>query len=94
MVRRKGELSPSAMDRDWPHQVIMPAVRSQMWLGRWPSMCPRHHSVIVNDCWHTIYCFSDPAEAEDFRKTFQAERFDPKRRRGTGGWASVKPAKP
>jgi len=24
-MRRKGELSPAAIDRKWPHQVVLPA---------------------------------------------------------------------
>jgi len=26
-MRRKGELSPAAIDRDWPHHVVLPAAR-------------------------------------------------------------------
>ena len=29
MVYRKGELSPAAVDRGWPHQVALPASASE-----------------------------------------------------------------
>jgi hypothetical protein len=28
-MRRKGELSPAAIDRGWPHQVVLPARLSE-----------------------------------------------------------------
>jgi hypothetical protein len=94
MVRRKGELSSTAIDRGWPHQIMVPDLGPQMWLSRWPSVCERHHTVFVNGRTHHVYCFADPADAESFFRVFEvfgAEWFDPKRRRGTGGWHLVKP---
>jgi hypothetical protein len=94
MVRRKGELSSSAIDRGWPHQVMLPELRGEMWTGRWPSICPRHHTVVWDGRWQRIYCFADPGDAESFLRMFEqfgAVRFDPKRRRGRGGWAQIKP---
>lgn len=94
-MRRKGELSPGAVDRGWPHQVIVPDLGHQLWLGRWPSLCERRHTVCVNDRWHQIYCFADEADAVSFREQFRAfgaERFDPRRRGRGARWATVKPA--
>jgi hypothetical protein len=50
-MRRKGELSPSRVDREWPHQIVLPADEC---VGQQDSviaefcadlsMCPRGHS--------------------------------------------------
>lgn len=96
MSRRKGELSPGTVDRDWPHQVIIPDFRGEMWMSRWPSACPRHHSVVKNDQCHRIYCFADPADAADFVRIFGhagARPFDPKTRGRGRRWSLIKAPK-
>jgi hypothetical protein len=52
MTRRKGELSSRMMDREWPHQVPLPAdevmgdkYRVTHEFCRDLSLCPRGHSV-------------------------------------------------
>ena len=93
MTRRKGELSRSGMDHGWPHQVMVPEIGGYLWLTRWPSVCPRHHTVVVEGVSHHVYCFADPADAESFLKAlnpFGAERFVPKRQ-GPPGWPQIKP---
>ena len=95
MSRRKGELSPAAMDREWPHQVIVPSLGANLWTSRWPSICPRSHSVFIRGAEHRIYCFSDPRDAESFLAVFRdygAERFDVRRRQSGPNWAQIKPA--
>ena len=98
MSRRKGEATRAQTNRDYPHQVIVPAdwhltIPSQGLFvdGRKLSLAPRKHSVVVNDEWHTIYCFAEELDAEAFRTLSGGERFDPKRLSRTN-WASVRPA--
>jgi hypothetical protein len=72
-MRRKGELSPAMVDRDWPHQVAVPA---QLCLApntavihefcKELSLCPRGHSVMWQDKWYQVFCFKDPAHAARF----------------------------
>lgn len=92
-MRRKGELSPAGIDRGWPHQVIMPRYQTAPDLGRYQSLCPRHHTAFTDDAWHYIYCFADPADAADCAaryKDFGARPFDPKRRGRGNNLAQIK----
>lgn len=95
MRKRKGELSSSAIDRDWPHQVALP----QDFVGdhhrailefirplsaaprtRWvTAVGPGHRTVTMH-----LYCFKDPADAIQFADQFGGVPFDPKRDRGRG----------
>jgi hypothetical protein len=87
MVRRKGELSPARLDREYPHQVL---VRADHYTGSnyqtvqgfciGLSLAPRGHSIFKDDAWHHVFCFADPADAEKFRARFGGEMFDPARR--------------
>jgi hypothetical protein len=63
MVYRKGELSPAAVDRGWPHQVALPASACEGCgykiihdFCKELSLCPRGHSVFRDAQWFTIYC--------------------------------------
>jgi hypothetical protein len=71
VVYRKGELSPAAVDRGWPHQVALPESASRG--GGYKtihdfckalSLCPRGHSVCRGGEWFKIYCFAAAADAE------------------------------
>lgn len=97
MIYRKGELSPAAIDRDWPYQVALPASASGQ--GGYMaihafceglSLCPRGHSVFHEGEWFNVYCFADPADAEKFMERFGGERFDPKQRGKGANWACWK----
>lgn len=89
-MRRKGELSPSAIDRGWPYQV---AVRDDdgQYLGHIPStgpmssLCGRGHSVTDGRHRYRVFCFSDRAQAEQFRDLIGGADFDPRDRSG-GMW--------
>ena len=93
-MRRKGELSPAAIDRDWPHQVVLPARACEG--GGYNeihefckdlTLCTRGHALCHDNEWHHVYCFSDPADAEKFKRRFGGERFDPSQRgRGRSWW--------
>ena len=93
-MRRKGELSPAAIDRGWPHQVALPASASQG--GGYKAihvfckdltLCPRGHSVTHNGEWYNVYCFAEAVDAEKFMKQFGGERCDPKQRGRGSNWA-------
>jgi hypothetical protein len=96
-MRRKGELSPTGVDRGWPHQVALPADQCS---GKNTavihefcknlSLCSRGHSVMWNDAWFNVYCFADPAHAEQFMNRFGGETFDPRQRGKGTRWARWK----
>jgi hypothetical protein len=83
MVYRKGELSKSAIDRGWPHQVALPADRCrgsnypvlrQFCEGR--SLCPRGHSFRRDGIDFVVFCFAVCEDAERFRACFGGELMD------------------
>jgi hypothetical protein len=93
MTYRKGELSPTGIDRGWPYQVALPADRVTganykivHEFCRDLSLCERGHSVRRGDVGHVVFCFADPAHAEIFRAKFNGERFDPRDRGRGGNW--------
>ena len=97
MIYRKGELSPAAIDRGWPHQVALPASACQgegykviHTFCQDLSLCPRGHSVINEGEWFTIYCFAEAGDAVKFIAKFGGETFDPKQRGKGSNWARWK----
>ncbi|AMN44734.1 hypothetical protein RHPLAN_63250 [Rhodoplanes sp. Z2-YC6860] len=93
MGRRKGELSPSSIDRGWPHQVSLPEDECTgmpdydiVRLFAEPlSVCSRGHRFRQNDRWYHVFCFQFREDAEKFKDRFGGEWFDPARRgRGKG----------
>lgn len=100
MGRRKGELSPARIDREFPHQIIVPC--SLLSGGHYHfvryfcdglSAAPRGHSVVKDDEWHQIFCFRDRADAELFRQRFGGGWFDPATRGRGKSWHVLR-AKP
>jgi hypothetical protein len=94
VVYRKGELSKGMMDRQWPHQVALPAMRCHghnyitIRLFCEPlSLCPRTHSFRRDDDDFIVFCFVERADAERFRDRFGGEFIDPKSR---PKWPGVK----
>ncbi len=93
MIQRKCELSASTIDREWPHQVALPA---DQLLGkhhdiidkfcRALSLCPRGHTVQRDDATYHVFCFADVSHAEQFRARFSGERFNPKDRGRGSAW--------
>lgn len=93
MTRRKGELTPSRIDREWPYQV---ALRADQVSGdryaivhgfcRELSLCPRGHTVCRNNTTYCVFCFADPAHAALFCERFKGEPFSPKDRGRGSGW--------
>ena len=93
MVYRKGELSPAAVDRGWPHQVALPASACED--GGYKtihdfckdlSLCRRGHCVRHDGQWFNVYCFAAAADAEKFMARFGGEKFDPARRGKGSNW--------
>jgi hypothetical protein len=83
-VRRKGELSPAAIDRSWPHQIALPARFCEK--GGYKeihdfckdlTLCTRGHAVYDNSEWFHVYCFANPEDADKFNKDFGGVKFDP-----------------
>lgn len=97
MVYRKGELSPSGVDRGWPHQVAVPATVS---LGNGYnivrdfckdlSLCRRGHTVVHEGEYWNVYCFAKLEDAGKFRERFGGEKFDPAKRGKGRNWAEWK----
>ena len=94
VVYRKGELSPAMIDRDWPHQVALPASTSRdggykviQEFCKELSLCPRGHAVFHEGEWFNVYCFAEPAHAEKFMQRFGGEKFDPKQKGKGSNWA-------
>jgi hypothetical protein len=93
---RKGELSPAAVDRGWPHQVALRAdvmVRDFRLIAdfcRDLSLCPRGHSVNDGKEWYTVYCFAAAEDATKFIARFGGERFNPADRGRGRNWARWK----
>lgn len=92
-MRRKGELSPAQMDRDWPYQIAVPedvTGGANIWtvhqVCKELEACPRRHSVVRDRVWYNVYCFAKPEQAEVFRQRFGGEPFNPKERGRGGRW--------
>ena len=87
LVYRKGELSKAMMDRDWPHQVALPAsgcgghnyITIRLFCEPL-SLCPRTHSYRQNDVDMTVFCFAKREHAEKFQERFGGDFLDPKDR--------------
>lgn len=92
MTRRKGELSKSAIDRGWPHQVALPAdaVHEHFYVVygfcRGLSLCSRGHTVRREEMEYVVFCFAEAADADLFRERFDGERFHPKGRGRGSEW--------
>jgi hypothetical protein len=81
MTYRKGELSATMIDRDWPHQVALPA--SQSAGGGYKAI-----HTFCKDL--SVYCFAEQEDADRFMQRFGGERFDPKQRGKGSNWARWK----
>lgn len=92
MSRRKGELTPSGIDRGWPYQI---ALRESLSLGKLGVeqaefchknrllRCDRGHSLFFEDENYNVHCFATRSGAEAFLEKYGGEWFDP-RDRGKG----------
>jgi hypothetical protein len=97
MGRRKGELTPNAVDREYPHQISLPAddCRGTNYytvnlFADALSVAPRGHSYYHDDEWHQVFCFREKSGAEVFQQRFGGEWFDPARRGRGNKWAQLR----
>jgi hypothetical protein len=98
MVYRKGELSKAGIDSGWPYQVALRAdlctykhhdAHQEFNHGR--SKCARGHSVLFEDVWYNVSCYSLKEDAEAFMARFGGEWFDPRERgRGPTGRTGIR----
>ena len=72
-MRRKGELSAVAIDRGWPHQVVLPARLCERdgyneihEFCRDLTLCSRGHALYHDGQWFHVYCFKEQADAQKF----------------------------
>lgn len=89
-MRRRGELTPSGIDREFPFQVAVRCIAGQNvghlnQSGAFSSLCWRRHHVGDGQHTYEILCFSDLAQAKAFRDVIKGEDFDPRDRSG-GLW--------
>jgi hypothetical protein len=94
MVHRRGEFSSARVDREWPHQVALPASASLNGVYetihefcKSLSLCLRGRTACHEDQWFNVYCFSDPADVDKFMQRFGGEKFDPKQKGKGSDWA-------
>jgi hypothetical protein len=89
VVYRKGELSKAMIDREWPHQVVLPAyccggsnyVTMRLFCeAERLSLCVRGHSSRRNDTDFVVFCFAERPDAEQFQTRLGGEFIDPKDR--------------
>lgn len=81
---RKGELSKSMLDRQWPYQVAIDAEHTS---GRAHalavefckplSLAPRGHSYVENDRWVNVYCFREREHADAFAAEYGGRIVNP-----------------
>jgi hypothetical protein len=87
VIYRKGELGKDAIDREWPHQVALPATRctgrnyvSIHLFCEGLSLCPRGYCFRRDSVDINVFCFAKRADAELFQARFGGEFIDPKSR--------------
>ena len=87
MGRHKGELSKSAIDSGWPHQVFLPEhcyarqnypVIHQFCQGL--SLCDLGHTFYRDRTWFRAFCFAEREHADRFMVRFGGEMIDPRER--------------
>lgn len=80
MTRARGQPSRTSIDREYPHQVTVPAgdvggknfdliivFHAQIGVPQ------RSRSIFKDDRWYDIYCFADPQHAVSFQAIFGGE---------------------
>ena len=80
MVYRKGELSKSAVDRGWPHQVAFAEAKVMQSFCVGLSLCVRGHWFRCADEDYQVRCFAEREHAELFTARFGGELMTPETR--------------
>ena len=96
-MRRKGEVSAAAIDRGWPHQVVLPARLCERdgyneihEFCRDLTLSSRGHALYQDGEWFHVYCFKEPAHAQKFMERFGGEKFNSIERGRGASWARKK----
>jgi len=97
-MHRKGELSPTEVNRRWPHQVALrqlddPRLKHErdIALDRWRTAAgaeaaPRGFAIVHEDAWWAVYCFASEETAARFMAEFGGRRFSIRAKRRGPGW--------
>jgi hypothetical protein len=89
VVYRKGELTKGTIDREWPHQVALPAEKCThpnytnhraFCKGLDLSLCERGHFFYREGMGFNVFCFAEREHAQMFLMHFGGEVIDPKDR--------------
>lgn len=80
-------MSRGRVDREFPYQVAVKCISGQNigYLnasGPFSSLCWRRHHVGDGQHTYEVLCFSDKAQADQFRDAIKGEDFDPRDRVG------------
>lgn len=89
MSRPRGELSRTHIDREWPHQIALPADRCTgknfdvtNAFCRNLSVYWRRHGVTDGQQEFLVFCFKEPGDAAAFKAAFHGAPFYPEDRKG------------
>lgn len=98
MTRAKGRLSHTALDRDWPHQVMVsarvaahPDPAGKFCAVHSLSVSGQQKLVRRDDKDHLVYCFKHADDAELFAAQFNGEPVTPPKARPTNWGGPRKP---
>lgn len=86
MATRKGEMSKSAIDKGWPHQVAVPSTQmvaefnAIMAFCKDLSLCPRGHWFRRDGEYYVVKCFAEKEHADRFAERFGGEYMTPNTR--------------